>query len=463
MKRQSLFLHIRKEETMMDTNNNLMTIGPIWKKITLFAMPIFLGNLFQQLYNVVDSLVVGNFVGRDALAAVSSSGSLIFLLVGLFGGIFVGAGVVISRYFGARDLEKVEVAIHTTIAFGIVAGIVLTILGVGLSPSILRMMGTPESVLPNSILYLRIYFSGILSVVMYNTASGIFQAVGDSRHPLYYLIVSSIINIVLDLIFVAVFHWGVAGAGLATVFSQTVSAVLGFYQLSHRVTEYQVHFKKIHFNLPMLKQVLKMGIPSGLQNSIIAFANIVVQSNINTFGAMAVAGCGAYSKIEGFGFLPITSFALALTTFIGQNLGAKEYTRAKRGARFGILICIVLAELVGLLIYLLAPIFISAFNSDPEVIGFGSLQAHTVTLFYFLLAFSHCIAGILRGAGKSIVPMFVMLVCWCIIRVSYVTIITNIIPHIQVIFWAYPLTWTLSSIVFIIYYLKADWVHGYEK
>ena len=447
----------------MDTNNNLMTIGPIWKKITLFAMPIFLGNLFQQLYNVVDSLVVGNFVGRDALAAVSSSGSLIFLLVGLFGGIFVGAGVVISRYYGARDLEKVDIAIHTTIAFGIVAGVVLTILGVGLSPFILRLMGTPESVLPNSILYLRIYFSGILSVVLYNTASGIFQAVGDSRHPLYYLIISSIINIVLDLLFVALFHWGVAGAGFATVISQTVSAILALYQLSHRVTEYQVHIKKIRFNIPMLKQVLKMGIPSGLQNSIIAFANIVVQSNINTFGAMAVAGCGAYSKIEGFGFLPITSFALALTTFIGQNLGAKEYARAKRGARFGILTCIVLAELVGLLIYLFAPIFISAFNSDPEVIGFGSLQAHTVTLFYFLLAFSHCIAGILRGAGKSIVPMLVMLVCWCIIRVTYVTIITNIIPHIQVIFWAYPLTWSLSSIVFIIYYLKADWVHGYEK
>ncbi len=447
----------------MDTNSNLMTAGPIWKKITMFAMPIFLGNLFQQLYNIVDSLVVGNFVGRDALAAVSSSGSLIFLLVGLFGGIFVGAGVVISRYYGARDLEKVEVAIHTTIAFGIVAGVILTILGVGLSPIILRLMGTPESVLPNSILYLRIYFSGILSVVMYNTASGIFQAVGDSRHPLYYLIVSSITNVILDLLFVAVFHWGVAGAGIATVISQTVSAILAFYRLSHSEAEYNVRLKKIRFNLPMLKQVLKIGIPSGLQNSIIAFANIVVQSNINTFGAMAVAGCGAYSKIEGFGFLPITSFALALTTFIGQNLGAKEYERAKRGARFGVLTCILLAELVGLLIYLFAPIFISAFNSDPDVIGFGSLQAHTVTLFYFLLAFSHCIAGILRGAGKSIVPMLVMLACWCIIRVTYVTVITSFIPHIQVIFWAYPLTWTLSSIVFIIYYLNADWVHGYEK
>ncbi|MEG1993041.1 MAG: MATE family efflux transporter, partial [Acetivibrio sp.] len=264
-------------------------------------------------------------------------------------------------------------------------------------------------------------------------------------------------------LFVAVFHWGIAGAGIATVISQTVSAVLGFYRLTHSDSQYRVHFRKIRFNGPMLKQVLTLGIPSGLQNSIIAFANIVVQSNINSFGAMAVAGCGAYSKIEGFGFLPITSFSLALTTFIGQNLGAKQYDRAKKGARFGILTGITLAELVGILIYLFAPVLISAFNSDPNVIGFGSLQAHTATLFYFLLAFSHCIAGILRGAGKSIIPMLVMLACWCIIRVTYVTAITHYIPHIQVIFWAYPLTWSLSSIAFMIYYKKADWLHAYEK
>ncbi|MFA9466529.1 MAG: MATE family efflux transporter [Velocimicrobium sp.] len=447
----------------MDINKNLMTEGSISKKITMFAMPIFFGNLFQQLYNIVDSLVVGNFIGRDALAAVSSSGSLIFLLVGLFGGIFVGAGVVISRYYGARELEKVELAIHTTIAFGLVAGVVLTILGVCLSPFILQLMGTPKTVLPNSILYFRIYFSGVLSVVMYNTASGIFQAVGDSRHPLYYLMVSSITNVILDLLFVAVYHWGIAGAGIATVLSQSISAILAFYRLCHINTEYRVQIKKIRFHGPMLKQVLKLGIPSGLQNSIIAFANIVVQSNINSFGAIAVAGCGAYSKIEGFGFLPITSFALALTTFIGQNLGAHEYERAKKGARFGILTCVFLAELVGLFIYLFAPIFISAFNSDAQVVGFGSLQAHTVTLFYFLLAFSHCLAGILRGAGKSIIPMIVMLLCWCIIRVTYVTVITHYIPQIQVIFWAYPITWTLSSIVFTLYYYKADWIHGYDK
>lgn len=446
----------------MDSTKNLMTEGLISKKIMLFAMPIFLGNLFQQLYNIIDSLVVGNANGTDALAAVSSSGSLIFLLVGLFGGIFVGAGVVISRYYGAQDLKKVELAIHTTIAFGLICGVILTIIGVTFSPSILRLMGTPKSVLPNSILYFRIYFGGILSVVLYNTASGIFQALGDSRHPLYYLFISSVINILLDLLFVMVFRWGIAGAGIATLIAQTTSAVLAFYHLFHNKEEYHIDIRKIRLHGPMLKQILIIGIPSGLQNSIIAFANLVVQSNINSFDAMAIAGCGAYSKIEGFAFLPITSFSLALTTFISQNLGANKYDRAKKGARFGILTCVALAELVGLLIYVFAPVFIKFFDSNETVIAFGSLQAHTCTLFYFLLAYSHCLAGIFRGAGKSIVPMIVMLICWCMIRVSYVTILIHYIPKIQVIFWAYPLTWFLSSVIFTIYYFKADWIHGYE-
>ena len=386
---------------MNKSDMNVMTEGPIWKKIVLFALPIMWGNLFQQLYNIVDSLIVGNFLGKDALAAVSSSGSIIFLLVGLFSGIFIGAGVVISRYYGAKDYKNMSLAIHTSIAFALVSGIILTVVGIMLVPLLLQLMKTPESVLPNSILYFRIYFSGVMAVILYNTASGIFQAVGDSKHPLYYLIISSITNVVLDLLFVAVLDMGIAGAGYATVISQCVSALLGFIRLSRLDTVYRVNWHKITLNPAMLKQILSMGIPSGLQNSIISIANIVVQSNINAFGAMAVAGCGAYSRIEGFGFLPITSFALSMTTFIGQNLGAKKYDRDKKGSRVGIFATTRLAALVGLLIYWLAPLLISGFSRVPEVIEYGTLQARTVALFYFLLAFSHCIAGILRGAGKS--------------------------------------------------------------
>lgn len=449
----------------MSSSNSktLMTEGSIWKKIITFAIPLFLGNLFQQLYNTADSLIVGNFLGSNALAAVSSSGNLIFLMVGFFNGIAVGAGVVIARYYGARDTDRVQQAIHTTIAFGITAGILLTAFGVILAPKILILMGTPEDVLPNSVVYFRIYFCGSLAFVLYNIFVGILQSVGDSKRPLMYLVISSIINILLDLLFVAVFHFGVGAAAFATIISQFVSAVLCLVHLLKAPSDYRVSLKKIRFHIPLLRQIISNGLPAGIQNSIIAFANVVVQSNINSFGKMAVAGCGAYSKIEGFGFLPITCFALSLTTFVSQNLGAKQYERAKKGARFGILCSIIMAEIVGIIINIFAPALIAAFNNDPQVISFGTTQARTVTLFYFLLAFSHCIAGILRGAGKSTVPMFVMLCCWCVIRVTYITVIVHFIPVINVIFWAYPLTWTLSSIVFLIYFLKADWVHGFEK
>lgn len=441
----------------------LMTKGPIWKKIIAFAIPLFLGNLFQQFYNTADSLIVGNFLGSSALAAVSSSGNLIFLMVGFFNGLAVGAGVVVARYFGAKKFDLVQRAIHTIITLGFFCGIALTFVGVIAAPQILVLMGTPPEVLPNSVTYFRIYFCGSLAFVMYNFLVGILQAVGDSRHPLMYLIISSVTNIILDLILVAGFHFGVGAAALATVISQCLSALLCFLHLLRGPKEYRIYLSKLRLDSLLLKQIISNGLPAGLQNSIISLANVVVQSNINKFGQMAVAGCGSYSKIEGFAFLPITCFALALTTFISQNLGAKEYDRAKKGAVFGVICSVVTAELVGVVIYTFAPYLIAAFNNTPEVLSYGVAQAHTASLFYFLLAFSHCMAGILKGAGKSTVPMFVMLICWCIIRVTYITVTVHFIPDIRVIFWAYPITWTLSSIVFLLYFLKSDWMHGLEK
>ena len=437
--------------------------GSIWKGVVAFAIPLFLGNLFQQLYNTVDSLIVGNFLGSDALAAVSSSGSLIFLLVGFFNGIAVGAGVVISKYFGARDYENLKKAVHTDVAFGLVSGLLLTVIGMFLAPQILVLMGTPESVLPNSILYFRIYFAGSLAFVMYNIVMGILQAVGDSRHPLYYLIFSSIVNIVLDLLFVGVLRMGVGSAALATAISQAASALLCFIRLVRTNDIYQVKIREIRFHPAQLRQIISFGLPSGLQNSIISIANIVVQSNINKFGVMAVAGCGVYSKIEGFAFLPITCFAMALTTFIGQNLGARQYDRAKKGAWFGVLCSISIAELIGILIYTAAPILISAFNSDPEVVHYGVMQSRTIALFYCLLAFSHCIAAVLRGSGHASVPMLVMLCVWCLFRVSYITVVVRMIPDIRVIFWAYPLTWSISSVIFLYLFLRGRWLQGFER
>lgn len=320
-----------------------MTEGAPWRHILKFAVPVFLGQMFQQLYNVVDSLVVGNFLDANALAAVSSSSSLIFLMIGLFIGLFTGASVVIARYFGAGDNGRLERAVHTTVAFGAAAGVVMSLIGVTLSPVLLRWMGTPANVLPKSTLYFRIYFAGSVFSILYNTATGIHQAVGDAKYPLFLLIVSSLTNIVLDLLFVAVLHMDVDGAAFATILSQALSASLALRHLMKVRGPYRVRLRRVRFDGEMLRQILQMGIPSGVQNSIIAIANVIVQSSINVFGEMAMAGCGSYSKLEGFAFLPVTSFALALSTFVSQNLGAGKVKRARQGARFGIISSMLIA------------------------------------------------------------------------------------------------------------------------
>ena len=440
-----------------------LTEGSIAGKIIGFAIPLFLGNLFQQMYNMADSLIVGNFLGDKALAAVTSTGSLIFLLVGFFNGTAMGAGVVIGRYFGARDYEKVKRAVHTDIAFGVIAGILMTIIGVCFTPTILQWMGTPADVLPNSVMYLRVYFMGSLASIMYNVCMGILHAIGDSKHPLYYLIFSSCVNIALDLIFCGMFRLGVEYAALATIISQFLSVILCMSKLMRVDDVYQVRLKEVSLDSVMIKQILTLGLPSGMQNSIISLANIVVQSNINAFGTAAMAGCGSYSKLEGFGFLPITCFTMALTTFVSQNLGAKEYERVKKGTVFGIGCTLFLAETVGILIFTLAPHVIGIFGGGADAIGYGVLQAKTVTLFYFLLAFSHSAAAIMRGAGKSTVPMYVMLISWCLIRITYITIVGTLFDNIQLIFMAYPITWTISSVIFLIYLLKVEWMHNFER
>ena len=442
---------------------NSLTEGPIWKKIILFALPVLAGNIFQQFYNAFDSWCVGNFIGDNALAAVSSSGSLIFMMVGFFNGVAMGAGVIIAKFFGAQDYRSMQKAIHTDIAFGLTAGVVLTILGVTFTPTILGWMGTPTEVLPQSISYFRYYFCGAIFSVMYNIFVGILHAVGDSRHPLYYLIFSTGVNVVLDLLFVAVFRWGVGSAAAATTISQGISAILCFIHLLRVKAPYRVQVRSIGFHLPSLKSIVRFGLPSGVQNSVISIANVVVQANINSFGKDAMAGCGAYSKIEGFAFLPITCFSMALSTFIGQNLGAKRYDRVKKGMVFGIFCSCTLAETVGVLSYLFAPQLIAFFNSSPAVVDFGTRHMRTICLFYFLLALSHCIAAILRGAGKATVPMITMLVCWCLIRVSYITIAVRFVKELETVSRAYPITWTCSSVVFLIYLLKADWIHTFDR
>ena len=437
-----------------------MTSGSIWKRMILFALPLMLGNLFQQMYNTVDSLIVGRFVGSSALAAVSSSGSLIGMLIGLLSGISSGAGVIVARHFGAGDREGLHRTVHTIVAFGLAAGVVMTAVGVLLSPQILMWMGTPESVMAESVTYLRIYFCGSLAVMMYNVFVGILQAVGDGRHPLYYLIASSVVNLGLDLLFIQAFDAGVGGAALATVISQVVSALLCLIQLMRTKEDYRLDLRSIRFERDILGQIVRVGLPSGVQNSIIAFANVIVQSNVNAFGEMAMAGYGAYAKIEGFGFLPINSFTLALTTFVGQNLGATQYERTKKGARFGILMTVTLAEAIGVLVFLFAPQLIALFDPTPEVVAFGVGKARTAALFYCLLAYAHSVAAVLRGAGKAVIPMAIMIAIWCGVRVAFLSITIPLTHSIQMVYWVYPLTWGISCVLFFLYYKKADWMHA---
>ncbi|SCJ48371.1 Multidrug export protein mepA [uncultured Flavonifractor sp.] len=436
-----------------------MTSGAIWKRMILFALPLMLGNLFQQMYNTVDSLIVGRFVGSSALAAVSSSGSLIGMLIGLLSGISSGAGVIVARHFGAQDKEGLHRTVHTIVAFGLVAGVIMTAVGVLLSPQILVWMGTPDSVMVESVVYLRIYFCGSLPFMMYNVFVGILQAVGDGRHPLYYLIASSIINLGLDLLFIEGFDAGVGAAALATVISQIVSALLCLAQLMRTKEDYRVDLKAIRFQKDILWQVIRVGLPSGVQNSIIAFANVIVQSNVNAFGEMAMAGYGAYAKIEGFGFLPINSFTLALTTFVGQNLGAMQHERTRKGARFGILMTVTLAEAIGVLVFLFAPQLIALFDPTPEVVAFGVGKARTAALFYCLLAYAHSVAAVLRGAGRAVIPMAIMIAIWCGVRVAFLSITIPLTHSIQMVYWVYPLTWGISCVLFFLYYKKADWMN----
>lgn len=435
-----------------------MTQGSISKNLIRFAIPLFFGQLLQQLYNVVDSVVVGNVLGKEALAAVSTTGSLIFLMVGFINGLFMGNSVIIGKSYGAKDYDKVKIAVHTGITFAIIMGLVMTVWGYFFTPVLLRWMGTPSDVMQNSVLYFKIYFLGGLGNILYSACCGVFQAMGDSKRPLHYLMVSTILNTILDIAFVKFLGFGIGGAAFATIIAQFVSAILAFTKLTRVDGPHRIYLKNLKIDRDVLLKELAIGFPTGIQNSVIAIGNVVVQSNINAFGSVAMAACGSYFKLEGFVFLPITCMCMALTTFVSQNLGAGEIGRVKKGAIIGSAISVGCAEMIGVFVYNFAPTFLRMFSNEAEVLAIGTTQARTESLFFCLLALSHCLAGIYRGAGKTTVPMIVMLSSWCLLRITYITIIVRIIPVVNVIFWAYPLTWSVSTVIFLIYYFKGKWL-----
>lgn len=439
-------------------NQVAMTEGVIWKQLLYFSIPLLLGNLFQQLYNTVDSVVVGNFVGSQALAAVGSSNSLINLIIGMSMGIGTGAGVIISQYYGAGEKEKLQWAVHTSVALSLIGGVLLTLIGVRFSPLLLKWMGTPEDVMPNSVSFLRIFFSGSIFNLVYNMGAGILRAVGDSKRPLYYLGVSSVVNIVLDLLFVAVFKMGTAGAGIATVIAQAVSSVLVVRALMKTRESHRLILSRIAIDKRMMVRILKLGIPTGIQQSIISLSNVVVQANVNVYGAAAMAGFGAYTKIDGFAMLPLQSFCLASTVFTGQNIGAGKAKRVKQGILQGIFISLGYTALISTFLYFYAEPLLKIFSPDRDVIAYGTSSMVILLPFYWTMAIHQILMGSIRGSGRTMVSMMIGVGNMCLLRMVYINFLVPFFPSFEAVMWCYPITWVTTMLMDCIYSIKAKWI-----
>lgn len=431
-----------------------MTTGNITRHIISFALPLLIGNIFQQLYNTVDTWVVGKFVSNEAYAAVGTVGPIINMLIGFFMGLSSGAGVVISQYYGAKRFAEVEKTVHTAIAMTLILGIAFTGLGLFMTPYMLTLMKTPENVLPESTAYLTIYFSGILGLMLYNIGAGILRAVGDSKRPFYYLVVCAVMNTVLDLVFVIQFKMGVRGVALATILSQATSAILVMITLLRTDECIRMRLKKLRLHWEILKKIFRVGIPAAIQMAITAFSNIFVQSYINFFGDNCMSGWTTYAKVDQLLFLPMQSIALASTTFVGQNLGCNQVERAREGVRKALIISLISTVVLMIPVLIFSPEIVAFFNSKHEVVQYGSMLLRWMTPFYVLCCFNQIYSGALRGAGNSNAPMIFMLTSFVAFRQIYLFGMSNIWNEIIPIAMSYPAGWLLCSILTGVYYHK---------
>ena len=422
--------------------------------LILFALPLLIGNLFQQLYNTVDSIVVGNFVSKTALAAVGSTDNIINTIIGFFSGLATGAGVVISHSFGSGDKKALHRAVHTTITLTFVLSIFFTIAGLLLAPLFLKLMATPEDVLPEASAYLRIYFAGVSGLMIYNMGSGILRAVGDSRRPLYILILCAVTNIVLDLAFVVYLGAGVEGVAYATIISQWISAILVLVILTKEQSDYRLVWKDLRIDKRTTLSILRIGFPAGLQMAITAFSNVFVQSYINQFGSSCMAGWTTYGKLDKFCLLPIQSLGLSITTFVGQNLGAKKMERARKGTAYAVILSIGAALVLMMPVMATAPMLATLFTNDPEVIAYGVRFIRLMMPFYVAISFNQILGNALRGAGNSVVPMILMMSSFIVFRQIYLFAISHIYNTITSVALGYPFGWILCSVLLLIYYMK---------
>lgn len=441
-------------------NTELMTEGSIFKNLLFFAIPLILGNLLQQTYNAVDSIIVGNYVGSNALAAVGAGTSLINLLIAFGQGAAVGAGVIIAQYLGARDAKNIKKAVHTSVAIALVLGVVLTVLGLLFTRRILILMSTPAEVLDDAASYLQVFSVGLVFNVLYNMAAGILNSAGNSKRSLIYLAAAAVTNIVMDIVLIVFCNMGVVGAAVATDLSQAVSCILAFGFLIRVPDDYKVVLKDIRIHRQMMLRVIRIGLPTGIQNMVISLSNILLQSSVNGFGAAAMAGFCAYLKIDGFTVLPALSFSMAITTFVGQNYGAGIYSRLKKGVLVTVIMCTVYTVISGAALLIFAHGVMHLFSSDESVIEYGIAAMKYFCPFYWILGLMHALGGAVRGTGHSMPPMVIMLVSMCLFRIAWILLVLPFFETIDGIFVLYPVTWGIGAVLMIIYFFTAEWLGG---
>ena len=439
---------------------NSITQGVIWKQLLIFFFPILIGTFFQQLYNTVDTIVVGQYVGTNALAAVGTTGTLINLLVGFFVGVSSGATVIISQFFGAGDGKNVSKAVHTSIALALVGGLVIMVLGLLTARPSLVLLGVPEEILGDALTYMNVYYCGIIASMIYNVGTGVLRAIGDSRMPLYVLIVCCLVNIVLDLLFVLGFHWDVFGVAIATVLSQVVSAVLIMARLMLTRESYRVELKRIRFDKSILKNVIRIGLPAGMQSVLYSVSNLVVQASINSFGTDAIASWAAIGKIDGFIWMVMSAFGIAITTFVGQNFGAMKYDRVKKSIRVCLGMSLGTTIVLSILLLTFMEPLLRFFAGDETVIEIGQNFFWVLAPSYFTYVFIEILSGAIRGAGESFQPMLITCFGVCGLRILWLALV-GLVPamhSMQMVAMNYPITWVIAAVVFIIYYLRMNWL-----
>lgn len=439
-------------------NKHSMTSGSIWKSLVAFAIPLVLGNLFQQLYNVVDSIIVGNYVGKEALAAVGASGSIIILLVGFFMGAATGAGIITSQFFGAKNEKGIHKAVHTSLAIALVGGVIIAAAGIALTPLMLKVIDTPDDVFDQAVIYQRIYLGGAIFATIYNMSAGILNAAGNSRRSLVYLIIASITNAVLDLVFVGIFKWGIVGAAVASDISQLVSCIFIVRYLIRSREPYHVSIKDIRFYDKLPGRILKVGLPSGIQSVVISISNVIVQASVNGFGSDVMAAYTTYNRVEGFMLLPIMSLGMAATTYTGQNYGANEIERIHKGSRVSTGIGVLYAIVVAAIMYFAAPYIIAIFSTESKVIETGVFMLNCMLPAYWLLAVFNIKVGTIRGAGKTMEAMLISVFSLCVVRIVWIIIVFADSHNLFLLMVTYPVTWLVGAAIAAIYEKKGKWL-----